>query len=169
MEGDFIAVLAGIGAQCWELRSRQFLKHDISHAKVGACYSNTSIQIILVLLNSNIESILLQENNIIQRKDIRCFLSVKKLMLSINEREKHHMFFIIYGASDISYFNRKNEIEWFRKNINIYSSGNSKVQVKGKQLLSFVANKDSVEAEASMNWHGKTGGGQENTFSNEVT
>lgn len=40
---------------------------------------------------------------------------------------------------------------------------------KGKQLLSFVANKDSIEAEASMNSHGKTGGGQENTFCNLVT
>lgn len=99
MEGDFIAVLAGIGAKCWELRLGQFLKHGISHAKVGACYTNTSVQIILVLFNSNPESILLQENNIIQRKDIRCFLSVKKLMLSINEREKHHMFFNIYRAS----------------------------------------------------------------------
>lgn len=99
MEGDFIAVLAGIGAKCWELRLGQFLKHGISHAKVGACYINTSVQIILVLFNSNPESILLQENNIIQRKDIRCFLSVKKLMLSINEREKHHMFFNIYRAS----------------------------------------------------------------------
>lgn len=86
-------------------------------------------------------------------------------------KEKNIICFSIYigPLSDISYFNSKEEIEWFRKNINLYSSGNSKVQVKGKQLLSFFANKDSVEAEASMNSHGKTGGGQENTFCNLVT
>lgn len=85
-------------------------------------------------------------------------------------KEKNIICFSLFMGPLISLTStEKNEIEWFRKNINIYSSGNSKVQVKGKQLLSFVANKDSVEAEASMNWHGKTGGGQENTFSNEVT